>query len=223
MVFLRGRIKRLYSKFVSEGDLVFDIGAHSGDMAGVLLDLKCRVVAVEPNHGCAYELKIKFNGKRNLQIVEKGVSDNEGKETFWICEGDPSISTFSKRWKVGRFSNKNWKKGYLQNVTTLDSLINEFGTPKFCKIDVEGYELKVIKGLKSKIEFFSFEFTKEQLDDTRECIEHILNIGDAKFNFSLYSDFKLFSPQWMDSKALFRELEAIPDNNLCGDIYVKME
>ena len=35
----------------------------------------------------------------------------------------------------------------------------EFGKPAFCKIDVEGYEYKVIKGLSEPLNTVSFEFT----------------------------------------------------------------
>jgi len=44
----RRRMDRLYSEFVREGDLVFDIGSHVGDRIGSFRRLGCRVVAVEP-------------------------------------------------------------------------------------------------------------------------------------------------------------------------------
>src|SRR5207237_6544367 len=42
------RMDRLYSDFVRQGDLVFDIGSHVGDRIGSFRRLGCRVVAVEP-------------------------------------------------------------------------------------------------------------------------------------------------------------------------------
>jgi hypothetical protein len=44
----RRRMDRLYSDFVRQGDLVFDIGSHVGDRIGSFRRLGCRVVAVEP-------------------------------------------------------------------------------------------------------------------------------------------------------------------------------
>jgi hypothetical protein len=44
----RRRIDRLYSDFVRQGDLVFDIGSHVGDRIGSFRRIGCRVVSVEP-------------------------------------------------------------------------------------------------------------------------------------------------------------------------------
>ena len=70
-----------------------------------------------------------------------------------ICENAPTISTMSDKWiKDGRFSNDyKWTKTQLVAVTTLDDLIKEYGSPKFCKIDVEGFEYPVLKGLTKPI------------------------------------------------------------------------
>ncbi|HEY1471426.1 MAG TPA: FkbM family methyltransferase [Candidatus Acidoferrum sp.] len=48
---------RLYSEFVSAGDLVFDIGANIGDYAEMFARLGARVVAVEPNPELIVDLK----------------------------------------------------------------------------------------------------------------------------------------------------------------------
>ena len=44
-------------------------------------------------------------------------------------------------------------------VTTLDKLIEQYEVPSFIKIDVEGYELEVLKGLTRLVPALSFEFT----------------------------------------------------------------
>ena len=81
----------------------------------------------------------------------------------------------------------------------------------------------MLLGLSSKIQIISFEFTKEFLTNAKLCADHLNNLGKAKFNYSLYSEFKLISKEWLDSKDLFNNLESIPDHDLCGDIYVKIE
>jgi hypothetical protein len=46
----RWRMDRLYSDFVRQGDLVFDIGSHVGDRIGSFRRLGCQVVAVGLEH-----------------------------------------------------------------------------------------------------------------------------------------------------------------------------
>lgn len=211
-----------FAQFIKKGDLVFDVGANIGQSLENFLPLGARVVSVEPQPNCISVLKKKFGKNKNVTIIQGGVSDREEILTLSVCE-DISMSSFSKKWKEGRFSNLKWKDDVEVPVTTLDSLIRQFGTPKFCKIDVEGFELRVLKGLTSKIPFISFEFTKEVLDDAKLCAEHLCSLGKAKYNFSLYAQHTLYSLKWLDSKDLFNTLESIPDEDLCGDIYVKIE
>lgn len=215
--FEKGSMLKFYSNFVSPGDLVFDVGAHIGRMTEVFLSLGARVVCVEPVPHCIKILKKKFGNNDNVKIVEKGLSDREGKLTFYICEKRCSFSTFSEKYKP-----KITKKIQVP-VTTLDLVIEKFGKPKFCKIDVEGFELQVLRGLSSKICFMSFEFTEKLLEDTKFCIDHILCLGKAKFNFSFYNQFKLTSKKWLNSKQLLDKLESEPNKYLWGDIYVKLE
>ena len=211
-----------FAQFIKKGDLVFDVGANIGQSLENFLPLGARVVAVEPQPNCISVLKKKFGNNKNVTIIQRGVSDREEILTLSICE-DASMSSFAAKWKEGRFSKCKWKREIEIPVTTLDCLIKRFGVPKFCKIDVEGFELRVLKGLSSKVPFVSFEFTKEVLDDARLCTEHLCSLGKAKFNFSLYAKHTLYSLKWLDLKDLFKKLEAIPDEDLCGDIYVAIE
>jgi hypothetical protein len=47
------------------------------------------------------------------------------------------------------------------NVATLDSLIDEFGVPDYAKIDVEGFDLEVLRGLSRPIPLLSFEYNSQ--------------------------------------------------------------
>ena len=216
-------IFKIYSNFVSEGDLVFDIGANKGTMTKMFLKLGAKVVCVEPNPYCIKILKRKFGDNKDVIIVGKGLSNKRGKLRFFICSKANEISTFSKEWKKGRYSYQEWDKEAIVPVTTLERLIKQYGTPEFCKIDVEGYEPNVLRGLKSKISFISFEFHKEALRDAKTCLDLISYIGKANFNFSTHEGSKLNSKVWLGSKELLRRLKSAPDDCLRGDIYAKME
>ena len=58
-------------------------------------------------------------------------------------------------------SGGEWADHAVVPVTTLDALIDRYGLPAFCKIDVEGFEEAVVRGLSRPIPSVSFEFTPE--------------------------------------------------------------
>ena len=212
-----------YSQFIKNGDLCFDIGANVGDITETFLKLGARVIAVEPQKICLKILYRLFRKNKNLVIVNKAVGEESGISELSISEEAHSISTMSNKWKKeGRFSqNYKWTKNQKVMVVTLDDLIKEYGLPKFCKIDVEGFEVSVLKGLTRSISYISFEFTREFFDDAKKCIDYLFSLGQAEFNYSIGESPKLFSSTWLKSEELYLKLENINDKYLWGNIYVK--
>jgi len=210
-----------YSKFIDKGDLCFDIGANRGDKTAVFLKIGTRVVAVEPQESCVKYLKKRFKGESNFTIVEKGLADKEGEIVMSICEEANSISTLSEKWKTGRFSKYKWTEKKLIPVTTMDNLIKKFGLPVFCKIDVEGFECQVLKGLSQPIKYLSFEFTKEFFNDAKACIDYLNALEYTKFNCSIDEAASLRFPMWLTAENLLEKLSSVKDDLLWGDIYAK--
>lgn len=212
---------RFYSRFIHKGDLCFDVGAHMGNRTEIFLKLGAKVIAVEPQEDCINQLREKFNNEPRLTLVNKGLSDKEGELTLYICEDATTISTFSDKWKTGRFSNYEWNIEKLIPVTTLDNLMKEFGLPVFCKIDVEGFEFQVLKGLSRPITYISFEFTREFFNDVESCVNYLLSLGYVKFNCSLGESAKMLFQSWVTAKKLYQRLDLVDDSLLWGDIYAK--
>lgn len=159
----RKKIKELYKKFVNPDDLVFDIGANSGDMTEIFLSLGAKVICVEPNPKCIKVLKRRFNGNKRVTLIEKGVSYGEGILPFYVNEAMDGMSTFSKKWKRN-FSKEKWSKPIEVPVTTINKLIKEFGIPKLIKIDVEGFEFQVLKNLIQKLIIFHLNLKRSLLN-----------------------------------------------------------
>ena len=147
-LFSKSARKFFYSQFIKPNDLVFDVGANIGNRTVIFLELEAKVIAIEPQKECYEKLTKRFGDK--IELVKKGLGEKESIETLYVSELS-AISSFSKEhvdvMKEDRFKGTNWNSSVDIEMTTIDSLIEQFGTPVFCKIDVEGYEYDVLKGL----------------------------------------------------------------------------
>lgn len=220
--------KRLefYRQFVNIGDLVFDVGANIGNRVRVFLDLGCKVVAVEPQQECIKELQKKFDNR--IELIPKGLGEKEEQKTLHISDVN-TISSLSEEWiesvKQSRFSQHEWNKKVTIELTTLDKLIHDFGLPRFCKIDVEGYELEVLRGLSQPIPAISLEYTvPEQTSRLLACLELCNKLhGLYKYNYSPGEDMELALDNFI-SYAEFIALvktKQFEETNF-GDIYLKL-
>lgn len=219
--------EKLYSRFVSAGDLVFDVGANVGDRTAAFRAMGARVIAIEPHPECVMGLRGRFASDLDVAIVDHAVSNHEGPAA--LISGDTSaISSISEEWiaavrKTDRFSGHEWHTRYRVETTTLDRLIEKFGQPAFIKIDVEGWEAAVILGLSMPVKALSFEFTPECLDSARQCVDRLQSIGDYKFCYSLKESLKLY-PEWLPGTAVLSELRQFEnDSATYGDVYAQLQ
>ncbi|MBD1157311.1 FkbM family methyltransferase [Pelagibacterales bacterium SAG-MED20] len=210
------------SKFLKPNDLFFDVGAHHGDKSKELIKNNIKVVMIEPQPNCLEELKKQYSGNPSVNIVPMGLGRSIQKMEMSINTETPVISTFAKHWKLGRFSNSKWDKKITVDITTLDELIVRFGNPKYIKIDVEGFEHEVLRGLTKKSGIISFEFTSEFINDAYKSIDYLITLGYIDFNYSL-GEKRKFSSNWSNANQIKSEIKQhiINDSLLWGDLYCK--
>lgn len=213
-----------YSQFISHGELAFDVGANIGNRTKIFLALGLRVIAIEPQKHVANLLTKTYGANKHLTILQEAVGPSTGDAQIMISNAN-TISSMSKDWieavkSSGRFSDYSWDNSQTVSMTTLDKLIETYGTPSLIKIDVEGFEFDVIKGLSTKIKFISFEFTPEFLDSTYKCIKHLETLGEVQFNYSLEESMELALEKYVSSKSMIEILDGYKhDNYIFGDIY----
>jgi FkbM family methyltransferase len=221
----RSNQRRLYSEFVQPGDLCFDVGAHIGDRTRCFLALGARVVAVEPQPSCVERLRFVFGNDRRVCLVPEALGDRPGQGELAICDAAPTISSMSAAFREsGRFAGEyQWTRVVSVPVTTLDVLIERFGRPTFCKIDVEGFELEVIRGLSQAIPALSFEFGWDTLDQTRLCLAHLARLAPISVNYSVGEGMSWGQLSWVGPDALLANLEELTrSEHVGGDVYVRM-
>lgn len=208
------------SSLIPDNAVIYDVGANIGDKTEDFLKLNASlVVAVEPQSSCISKLKNRFQDNNQVVIVPLCLNESEDSLNLSICTDAPTISTCSDEWKKGRFSNYKWDKKEVVEATTLDHLIECYGAPYYCKIDVEGFEYSVLKGLHQPLPLISIEFTKEFFDTTKKSIQYLKDLGMSKFNFSIGESPFLYLPDFVDAETLIDTILQIQDTLLWGDIY----
>ena len=230
--FNRKKLLMFYSGFIKKDDLCFDIGANFGRRTEIFLKLGARVVAVEPQEACMKELQKKYGNNKKVTLVKKAISDNFGEEELMISDSH-TLSSMSKEWIDSIKSSDmffvstqafSWQKSAKVQVTTLDRLIKEYGRPSFCKIDVEGYEYKVLKSLSKPIKAVSFEFTPTQafILSAINTVEHLASLGEIKFNYSFGESISLVLNKWVGPDEISNILSNFSKNTpISGDIYAR--
>lgn len=220
------RAKKFYSQFIKNGDLCFDVGAHLGDRSAIWLGLNANVVGIEPQPRFSEYLTDKF--KKNIRFYNEkiAVGATNTNSTLHISNLFPTLSTLaSKEWrnKINKATplTITYDETLEVKVLTLDNLIRKYGKPIFIKIDVEGYETEVLRGLSHPIEYISFEVLSFNTEILEECLLILLKLGYKKFNFSIRETFKLSFEDWVDYEFLTNYLK---DNNksLSGDVYARL-
>ena len=216
---------RFYELFIRPGDLCFDIGANVGLKTGIFLKLGAKVVALEPQASCISILQDRFAGKAT--ILQKGAGAKHEVKEFYIADNSV-LSSFSKNWvnelADTRFSGNKVESVQKVEVVTLDSLIETYGTPQFIKIDVEGFEPEVMRGLSKPFRFLSFEYAVPEKKD--EALASLVQLQkeypQLKCNYAIGNENQLAMKEWIGIQEMIQQVQTEDfSKTFAGDIYVK--
>ena len=147
-----------------------DVGAHKGEFLSYISTLNYKkIYCFEPQKKIFKILNKNFKNKRIIQLFNFGLAHKNSKITFYENKlTSTSTFTISKNTPFSKIKNLilNSKNTYIDkyriNVRTLDEIfINKKIFNIFLKIDVEGFELNVLKGAKKilskKVKFILVE------------------------------------------------------------------
>lgn len=133
-----------------KGKTVYDVGGHIGLVTMFFARATGEtgnVVTFEPNpqNYAAILDHVKLNGLANVRVLPMGLGSK--RETLEFVIADSALGTASSEMQK-RYRQKNVQVIQIK-VDSLDSqiVVNDLPKPDFVKIDVEGLELDVLRGM----------------------------------------------------------------------------
>lgn len=168
---------------MTPGGLCMDIGAHHGESAALMLDIAeaGRVVCVEP---CTHNynlLEERWRGDDRVVPIHAAVLDRPGLATVSrVADRDGLTTMVPEQWKT-IYTDALFEPPEVVPVITVPMLVGMFGVPDLLKIDVEGVESAVIRGMLGdatcRPRTVVFEFHGAFAEDAMECLRMLLAMG----------------------------------------------
>ena len=195
-------------------EIFFDIGSHKGSYTDLIINnfSTSKIIMIEPQKNIYKYIKKKYKKNRNVTIYNVAISDKNKTQTLYINKHDltSSLTKIDKKNKYlnlkaklfGGSINEMILKKYSVKSYRLLEIIKKNKTKKInlLKIDTEGHELQVLKGIgaymNQKINHILIEFHNSDiyLNYNASKIHDYLK----KNNFILKKTFKFPFTTWED-------------------------
>jgi FkbM family methyltransferase len=181
-------VQEILAKYLKSGDIFYDIGANIGFfsvIAARLVGTSGHIYAFEPvkeNAACIRH-NIKLNDFSQITLLEKAVSSSagEGEMLLTLHPGGHALSTV--------YTPPDIQSSLTVELVSIDDLVAQkiLLPPTVVKIDVEGAEIDVLRGMKQTIQQFKpiliYEVddgNKESLTQKSQEIETFISYFDYK-------------------------------------------
>lgn len=169
--------------------LCFDIGANRGDFTLAALNQGYRVIAIEAAPRVFSQLVGNFIYNPNVTPLRMAVSGSDDQTIEFFEAEEDGLSTLNLDWLTDEsmpYAGKPYRT-ITATTITIDKLAELYGIPDLIKIDVEGAEWSVFKGLSSKMGTIAFEWTWATWEEHLEQLQYLKHGG-----------YQLVAPQFIE-------------------------
>jgi FkbM family methyltransferase len=130
---------------VATNDLIYDVGVNDGADSAYYLLRGYRVLGIEASPVLAEKLREKFGPEireGRYTLLEVGVADDDGTAEFWVSD-HTDWSSFNKS-VASRYGAPH--RAVQIATRRFSSIVEEFGVPFYCKVDIEGNDRCCVRG-----------------------------------------------------------------------------
>ena len=160
--------------------MLFDIGANRGDAVVVGLNKGfTKIIAIEAAPKIYKELVSNFIYDTRVICIRAAVSDVDNQRIEFYEAEEDGLSTLNKDWLTKEdmpYKGKPYRTIKATTIT-IDTLVKEYGEPTLIKIDVEGAEWLVLKGMTKKYGVLTFEWTDVTLGEHCAQLGYLESLG----------------------------------------------
>ena len=192
---------------------IVDIGANEGQFALKMREIfpEASIFSFEPITEVYNKLVNNFHNDKYFKAYNFGLGDKEEQIKFWLNEYSPSSSILEMTNHLNHFDYAKKNKEIEIKIRSLDSFKDKINlvSPYLIKIDVQGYEDKVIRGgldILTKAQIIITEVSFVQLYNDQVLFDKIYS-QLTQLNFSYVGNFEqLYSPlnnQILQADAIF--------------------
>ena len=198
---------KAFEKLFKKDDVFFDIGANVGFyslLAAKYLGAKGKIIAFEPTqYGYNKTLRnVSLNTFENIIVEKIALSDTNGEKEMF----------FNSSWPIDNKFDQKEKSNELLAFETLDSYVERNNIKKInlIKIDVDGFEYKIMKGAKQTLKNMAPVLVleicgytlKRNGDSVAELINFLKELGYRFFSEKQFKPFQNLQAEVIDNPIL---------------------
>jgi FkbM family methyltransferase len=160
--------------------LLFDVGANRGDATLAGLAKGYKVIAIEAAPRVYSELVKNFFYNPDVVPLRCAIADTDNTRLEFYEAVEDGLSTLNKDWLTKDsmpYAGKPYRT-IQANTMTIDKLAERYGNPDLIKIDVEGAEWSVLKGMTRHYGgTLCFEWTFETIHQHEDQLDYLFTLG----------------------------------------------
>jgi hypothetical protein len=151
----------------------------------------------------------------DITVVDCAAGDRVGTVVLHLYDNNDSLSSIGEPWN-GRYKST----GEIPvRMVTLDSLAEKHGIPSFVKVDVEGFDDAVFRGMSFRPRIASFELNLSFPQVAERCLEAFSS--GYEFNFIEGLKMSLVFPIWKNLKFMQSQMRNLLSTNVYGDVIAR--